>query len=311
MIPFYIFYSMFGFQRTGDQFWQLADQLGRGFVLGATAGRTTLTGEGLQHADGHSLLLASANPACVAYDPAWAFEIAHIVRAGLGRMYGIGSFDSGAVTDRDVFYYLTIYNEPIVQPAEPADLDVDGLLRGLYLYSPGLTNGRPRAQVLASGVAMPWALEAQRTLGEDWGVDADVWSVTSWNELRRDAVDCEQHSLMHPGEEAPVPFVTQRLADAGGPVVAVSDFMRAVPDQIARWVPGDYTSLGTDGFGFADTRGAARRYFHVDAQSIVVSVLEQLARRGEVKPEAPREAFDRYQLNDVRAAGTGTVGGDS
>jgi pyruvate dehydrogenase E1 component len=312
MIPFYIFYSMFGFQRTGDQFWQLADQLGRGFVLGATAGRTTLTGEGLQHADGHSPLLASTNPACVAYDPAFAFEVAQIVRAGLARMYGIGSFDSAGVTDSDVFYYLTIYNEPQVQPKEPEDLDLDGLLRGIYRYSPALEGtGRPRAHVLASGVAVPWALEAQRMLGEEWNVDADVWSVTSWNELRRDAIECEHQALLHPGEEAPVPFVTQRLQDTTGPVVAVTDYMRAVPDQISRWVPNDYTSLGTDGFGFADTRGAARRYFHVDAESIVVAVLEQLARRGEIKPEAPREAFDRYRLDDVRAAGAGTIGGDS
>jgi pyruvate dehydrogenase E1 component len=315
MIPFYIFYSMFGFQRTGDQFWQLADQLGRGFVLGATAGRTTLTGEGLQHADGHSPLLASANPACVAYDPAWAFEVAHIVRAGLQRMFGVGAYDTAEVSDRDVFYYLTIYNEPVSQPAEPENLDVDALLRGIYRYSPGLpANGRPRAQLLASGVAMPWALDAQRILGDEWGVDADVWSVTSWNELRRDAVECESYALVHPGEEAPVPFVTQQLAETSGPVVAVSDYMRAVPDQIARWVLNsqrDYTSLGTDGFGFADTRGAARRFFHVDAQSIVVAVLEQLARRGEIKPEAPREAYDRYQLGDVRAAGAGTIGGDA
>jgi pyruvate dehydrogenase E1 component len=312
MIPFYIFYSMFGFQRTGDQFWQLADQLGRGFVLGATAGRTTLTGEGLQHADGHSPLLASANPACVTYDPAFAYEVAHIVRAGLARMYGIGAFDTAEVTDRDVFYYLTIYNEPIIQPREPDNLDVEALLKGIYHYAAAPdVNGGARAQILASGVAMPWALDAQRMLAEEWGVGADVWSVTSWNELRRDAIECEQHALMNPGGEAPVPFVTSRLADAAGPVVAVSDYMRAVPDQIARWVPGDYTSLGTDGFGFADTRGAARRYFHVDAPSIVVAVLEQLARRGEVKPEAPREAFDRYQLGSVTAAGTGTIGGDA
>jgi pyruvate dehydrogenase E1 component len=311
-IPFYIFYSMFGFQRTGDQFWQLADQLGRGFVLGATAGRTTLTGEGLQHADGHSLLLASTNPACVAYDPAFAFEITYIVQAGLERMYGVGAYNSPGVTDRDVFYYLTIYNEPIVQPKQPDDLDVDGLLRGIYRYSPSLeTDGRPRTQLLASGVAVPWALEAQRILGEEWGVDADVWSVTSWNELRRDAVACEEASLLDPDAEQRTPYITSVLADQPGPVVAVSDFMRAVPDQIARWVPGDYTSLGTDGFGFADTRGAARRFFHVDAQSIVVAVLQQLARRREVKAEAPREAFERYRLDDVNAAGTGTVGGDA
>ncbi|HLY34436.1 MAG TPA: pyruvate dehydrogenase (acetyl-transferring), homodimeric type, partial [Jatrophihabitantaceae bacterium] len=311
MIPFYIFYSMFGFQRTGDQFWQLADQLGRGFVLGATAGRTTLTGEGLQHADGHSLLLAATNPACVAYDPAFAFEIAHIVRAGLKRMYGIGAY-SAPLSDHDVFYYLTIYNEPIVQPKEPDGLDVDALLRGIYRYSPALEGtGRPRAQLLASGVGMAWALDAQRLLGEDWAVDVDVWSVTSWNELRRDAVDCEQYNLLNPLDEPRVPFISTTLANAPGPVVAVSDYMRAVPDQIARWVPGDYTSLGTDGFGFADTRGAARRFFHVDAESITVAVLEQLARRGEIKPDAARQAIDRYNLLDVNAAGHGTIGGDS
>jgi pyruvate dehydrogenase E1 component len=304
MIPFYIFYSMFGFQRTGDQFWQFADQLGRGFVLGATAGRTTLTGEGLQHADGHSLLLASTNPAAVSYDPAFSFEIAHIVQDGLRRMYGPDS--------ENVFYYLTVYNEPILQPAEPEGVDVKGILRGMHRYSPALgVEGRPRAQVLASGVAMPWALEAQKLLGDDWNVDVDVWSVTSWNELRRDAVECETANLLDPSDSPRTPYVTTRLSDTSGPVVAVSDFMRAVPDQISRWVPSDYTSLGTDGFGFADTRGAARRFFHIDAESIVVAVLAQLARRGEVKPEAPREAIERYQLLDVTAAGTGTVGGDS
>ncbi len=314
MIPFYIFYSMFGFQRTGDQFWQLADQLGRGFVLGATAGRTTLTGEGLQHADGQSPLLASANPACVAFDPAFAFEIAHIVRDGLRRMYGQPQ-DGSAVSDSDVFYYLTVYNEPIVQPAEPADLDVAGLLKGLYRYSPSLgIEGRPRAQVLASGVAMPWALRAQQLLGEEWNVDVDIWSATSWSELRREAIECERANLLNAADEPRVPYVTGALADAPGPVVAVSDFMRAVPDQISRWVQTsqrEYTSLGTDGFGFADTRGAARRYFHVDAESIVVAVLEQLARAGEVKREAPREALERYRLLDVAAAGVGTVGGDA
>jgi pyruvate dehydrogenase E1 component len=311
MIPFYIFYSMFGFQRTGDQFWQLGDQLGRGFVLGATAGRTTLTGEGLQHADGHSPLLASSNPACVAYDPAYAFEIAHIVRAGLSRMYG-APIDGATVSEHDVFYYLTVYNEPISQPAEPDDLDVDGVLRGLYRYSPALgVEGRPRAQVLASGVAVPWALRAQQLLGDDWNVDVDVWSATSWNELRRDAVECEHANLLAPSDEPRVPYVTSKLADASGPVIAVSDFMRAVPDQISRWVPNDYTSLGTDGFGFADTRGAARRFFHVDAESIVLAVLTQLARTGEVKPEAPREAIERYSLLDVAAAGIGTIGGDA
>jgi pyruvate dehydrogenase E1 component len=320
MIPFYIFYSMFGLQRTGDQFWQFADQLGRGFVLGATAGRTTLTGEGLQHADGHSLLLASANPAIRAYDPAFSFEIAHIVRDGLRVMYGEGG--ANGVGD-DVFYYLTIYNEPISQPKEPDGVDVEGILRGLYRYqaAPGVAsaaatsgeNGasRPKAQLLASGVGVPWALRAQQLLADEWNIDADVWSATSWNELRRDAIECEEHNLLNPGEDLRVPYVTRALDGEPGPVIAVSDWMRAVPDQISRWVPGDYTSLGTDGFGFADTRGAARRFFHVDAESIVVATLAELARRGEVKREAAREAIDRYQLLDVRAAGTGTVGGDA
>jgi pyruvate dehydrogenase E1 component len=304
MIPFYIFYSMFGLQRTGDQFWQFADQLGRGFVLGATAGRTTLTGEGLQHADGHSLLLASTNPAIRAYDPAFSYEIAHIVKNGLEVMYG--------VKPEDVFYYITVYNEPISQPAEPENVDVDGILKGLYKYSTALgVEGRPRAQILASGVGVPWALRAQELLGADWNVDADVWSATSWNELRRDAIECERENLLNPEQPPRVPYVTTALQDAVGPVVAVSDWMRAVPDQISRWVPGTYTSLGTDGFGFADTRGAARRFFNVDAESIVVATLAELARSGDVKPELVRDAIDRYQVLSVQAAGTGTVGGDA
>jgi pyruvate dehydrogenase E1 component len=309
MIPIYIFYSMFGFQRTGDAIWAAADQMTRGFLLGATAGRTTLTGEGLQHNDGHSPLLASTNPACVYYDPAFAFEISHIVQDGMRRMYGTSPrFPHG----EDVFYYLTVYNEPLEQPVQPENLDVDGLLQGLYRYAPAQQGGdRPRAQVLASGVALPWALEAQRLLAEEWGVDVDVWSATSWTELRREAVACDEHNLLHPDDEPLVPYVTRALQGVPGPVVAVSDFMRAVPDQIARWVPGDYTSLGTDGYGFSDTRGAARRFFHVDAQSVVLSVLGELARRGEVDRLSPAKAIERYQLHDIRAAGTGTVGGDA
>ena len=201
-----------------------------------------------------------------------------------------------------------------MQPKEPDNLDVEGLLtRHVPVLPRARGDGRPRAQLLASGVAMPWALEAQRMLGEEWGVDADVWSVTSWNELRRDAVECEECDAAATRTREPRDAVRhrRRWPTQPGPVVAVSDYMRAVPDQIARWVPGDYTSLGTDGFGFADTRGAARRFFHVDAQSIVVAALQQLARRGEVKAEAPREAFERYRLDRVTAAGAGTVGGDA
>ncbi len=309
MIPIYIFYSMFGFQRTGDLMWAAADQMTRGFLLGATAGRTTLTGEGLQHNDGHSHLLASTNPACVSYDPAFAFEIAHIVEDALRRMYGASEEHPQG---EEIFYYLTLYNEPMPQPAQPDGIDTDGLLKGLYRYRVAEGNGdRPHAQILASGVAVPWALDAQRMLAEEWGVAADVWSATSWTELRRDALDCEEWNLLHPADEQRIPFVTRTLADVPGPVVAVSDWMRAVPDQIARWVPSAYSSLGTDGFGFSDTRGAARRHFHIDAPSIVLGVLSELARTGDVKREALTEAIERYQLLDVQAAGSGPTGGEN
>ncbi|MDF2967919.1 MAG: aceE [Nocardioidaceae bacterium] len=312
MIPVYLFYSMFGFQRTGDSMWALADQLGRGFLVGATAGRTTLTGEGLQHADGHSPLLAVTNPAAVHYDPAFAYEVAHVVQDGLRRMYGgTDEYPHG----ENVFYYLTVYNEPIIQPAEPDDLDVAGLLKGMYRLSaaPGDDGEeRPRMQLLASGVAMPWALEAQQVLHDDFGVDADVWSVTSWNELARDAVEAEKWNLNHPGDSPRQPYVTELLDTAPGPVLAVSDYMRAVPDQIARWVPGQWQSLGADGFGFADTRAAARRYFQIDAPSIVVAALQTLALRGEVKPEVVTDTFERFKIDDPTAVrGVKQEGGDA
>ncbi|WP_034273184.1 pyruvate dehydrogenase (acetyl-transferring), homodimeric type [Haloechinothrix halophila] len=295
MIPIYIFYSMFGFQRTGDSFYAAADQMARGFVIGATAGRTTLTGEGLQHADGHSLLLAVTNPAVVAYDAAWSYEIAHIVRDGLRRMYGDDP--------ENIFYYLTVYNEPYQQPAEPENLDVDGLLRGLYRYQQAPEGTGPKAQILVSGVTMPDALRAQEMLADEWGVRADVWSATSWSELRRDAVAVDRHNLLHPDDEPRSPFVTEKLLDTEGPIVAVSDWMRAVPDQIRPWVPGDMVSLGTDGFGFSDTRPAARRYFLVDAQSIVVGTLAALARKGQVEQSVVSRASQAYQLHDIAAAG--------
>lgn len=314
MIPFYLFYSMFGFQRTGDSIWAMADQLARGFLVGATAGRTTLTGEGLQHADGHSPLLAATNPAIVHYDPAMAYEVSHIVQDGLRRMYGATEDHPDG---ENVIYYLTVYNEPTVQPKEPDDLDVEGLLRGIYHVAvpPELSgdgSNPPRVQLLASGVGFPWVTEAQRLLAEDWGVAADTWSVTSWNELAREAVATEEWNLLHPSEAAKVPYVTTKLKDVDGPIVAVSDFMAAVPYQIAKWVPTDYHVLGTDGFGFADTRPAARRYFHVDAQSVVVQALQALAARGEIKPEVVQEAFDKYRIDDPTAVrGVKQEGGDA
>jgi pyruvate dehydrogenase E1 component len=295
MVPVYIFYSMFGFQRTGDQIWAAADQMCRGFLLGATAGRTTLTGEGLQHNDGHSPLLASTNPAVVYYDPAFAYEIGHIVRSGLQRMFGT---DEEHPAGEDIFYYITIYNEPILQPAQPENLDLEGLLAGLYHIAspPASVLEAPRAQLLASGVAVPWALEAQRLLAEDWNVGADVWSATSWTELRREALACDTFNLLHPDADQLVPYVTRKLAGRAGPVVAVTDYMRAVPDQIARWVPTDYASLGTDGFGFSDTRAATRRFFHVDAPSMVLQTLHELARRGEIATDTPGKAAAQYGL---------------
>ena len=300
MIPVYIFYSMFGFQRTGDQFWACMDQKVRGFLLGATAGRTTLNGEGLQHEDGHSHLLASTNPAVVAYDPAFAFEIAHIVRDGLRRMYGEDS--------EDIFYYLTVYNEPIVQPAEPDGVDVEGILKGMHLWSRGEGDG-PRVQLLASGVAVPWAMKAQHLLHSDWGVSADVWSVTSWNELRRDALAAERAALLDPAATPRVPYVTQRLSDTQGPVVAVSDYLRAVQDQIRPFVPGEFMSLGTDGWGMSDTRGALRRHFLVDAEAIAVQALAMLAKQGAVDPQSVATAARQYQLDDPGAAEAGNTEG--
>ena len=300
MIPIYIFYSMFGFQRTGDAFWAAADQLARGFVLGATAGRTTLNGEGLQHEDGHSHLLASTNPAVVCYDPAFAYEVGHIFKDGLRRMYGENS--------ENIYYYITVYNEPYLHPEEPANLDVEGLLKGIYLFRSGERQRKKNAQILASGVAVNWALKAQELLQKDWGVSADVWSVTSWNELRRDGLAVDRHNLLHPSRKKSA-YLTDRLQGAPGPVIAVSDYMRTVQDQIAPWVPQQFASLGTDGFGLSDTRGALRRHFKVDAQSIVVATLAQLAKSGEVKESVVQEALTKYRLDDISAADPGNTEG--
>jgi pyruvate dehydrogenase E1 component len=300
MIPIYIFYSMFGFQRTGDAFWAAADQLARGFVMGATAGRTTLNGEGLQHEDGHSHLLASTNPAVVSYDPAFAYEVGHIFKDGLRRMYGENS--------ENIYYYITVYNEPYLHPEAPANLDVEGLLKGIYLFRSGERQRKKNAQILASGVAVNWALKAQELLQKDWGVSADVWSVTSWNELRRDGLAVDRHNLLHPSSKKSA-YITDRLKGAQGPVIAVSDYMRTVQDQIAPWVEQDFVSLGTDGFGLSDTRGALRRHFKVDAESIVVRTLAQLARSGEVKDSVVQEALSKYRLDDISAADPGNTEG--
>ncbi|OAP85253.1 pyruvate dehydrogenase (acetyl-transferring), homodimeric type [Peptidiphaga gingivicola] len=297
MVPFYIFYSMFGFQRTGDQFWAAGDQMARGFIVGATAGRTTLAGEGLQHMDGHSPVLASTNPAIVQYDPAYAYEIAHIMKDGFVRMYGDGSDGR----DQNVMYYLTVYNEPIHQPAQPDGVDVEGIVKGIHLLEPAEGDG-PRVQLLASGVGVPWAREAKRMLAGDWGVQAAVWSVTSWYELRKDALQADEHNFLHPEDERRVPYVTAKLQGAEGPFVATSDFEHQVQDAIARWVPGDYYTLGADGFGFSDTRPAARRFLKIDAASMAVRALQGLADQGKIDRSIVKQAIDKYDLFNPNAA---------
>jgi len=226
------------------------------------------------------------------------------VRDGIERMYG------GTHPDPNVMYYVTVYNEPIQQPAEPEGLDVEGVLRGIYKLSAAQNLG-PKAQLMASGVAVPWALEAQQLLARDWNVAADVWSVTSWNELRRDGLAADEHNFLKPGEPPQVPYLWSKLAGSEGPYIAVSDWMHAVPDQVRPFVPGDFATLGADGFGFSDTRAAARRFFKIDGPSIVVRTLQSLARRGEVDPSAIGQAIEKYRLLDVTAGTTGSAGGES
>jgi pyruvate dehydrogenase E1 component len=288
MIPFYIFYSMFGFQRVGDLIWAVGDLRGRGFLLGATAGRTTLNGEGLQHQDGHSLLLASTVPNLAAYDPAFAYEVATIVRAGMARMYGD--------EPDDVFYYLTLYNENYQMPAMPDGAE-DGIVRGLYRFAAAPDAGERRATILFSGSAQGAAREAQALLAEHHGVAAELWSATSYKALREEALDVVRWNRLHPTERARVPYVTEVLSGCEGPVVAVTDFMKAVPDQVARWVPGRLTTLGTDGYGRSDSRTALRRHFETDAPHLVVAVLSALADVGDAKPEEVADAIVRYQLD--------------
>ncbi len=288
MAPFFIFYSMFGFQRVADLIWALADMRGRGFLMGATAGRTTLMGEGLQHQDGHSPLLASTVPPCQCYDPAFAYELGIIIRDGMRRMYEMGE---------DIFYYLTIYNENYLQPPEPEGLDHEALLAGLYRYQPAPDGRRLRATVLFSGASQSAAREAAELLAAEHDVAVDLWSATSYKALREDALSCERWNELHPAEEARVPFVARQLDDPdGGPVIAITDYMRTVPDQVSRWIPRDYTSLGTDGFGRSDTRERLREHFEVSAEHLVVAVLWRLAEAGEIDSATVQGAIKRYGL---------------
>ena len=284
MFPFYVFYSMFGMQRTGDQVWAFGDARGRGFLLGGTAGRTTLNGEGLQHEDGHSHLLATAVPNLIAYDPAFAYEIAVIVEEGLRRMVR---------ETQDVFYYVTLQNENYVQLPMPGDVK-EGILRGIYKLRDAPQRLGRHVQLFASGCAVNFAMAAQELLASNHGVSSDLWSVTSYQQLRRNALDVERHNRLHPDETPRRPYLVEALGDAKGPFVAVSDYVKLLPDMIARWLPGRLTPLGTDGFGMSDTREALRRHFEIDAPSIVIATLEALAAEGKGKKGEVSAAFKTY-----------------
>jgi pyruvate dehydrogenase E1 component len=295
-IPFYIYYSMFGFQRVGDLMWAAGDIRARGFLLGATAGRTTLNGEGLQHEDGHSHLLASSVPNLIQYDPAYAYELAVIIRDGIRRMYQ-------DVTE-DHFYYITLYNDNYIMPPMP-DGTEEGILRGLYKLRPATLPSKkdtPKVHLFGSGPILPHVLRAQELLSEGWKVAADVWSATSYRELRRDALEVERWNFLHPTDKPRQSYLEALLAKEQGVFVAASDFVRQVPEMIARWVPGGLFPLGTDGFGRSDTRAALRRHFEVDAECVAVAALYQLAKRGAVKPEALREAMKRYEINPEKVS---------
>jgi pyruvate dehydrogenase E1 component len=266
MVPFYIFYSMFGFQRVGDFIWAAGDLQARGFLMGATAGRTTLAGEGLQHQDGHSQLVATTVPNCRAYDPTYAYELAVIIQDGLRRMY---------VDGENIFYYLTVMNENYAMPAMPKGVE-QGILKGMYLLSIG-GRGKVRATLLGSGTILREVIAAAAMLENDYGIPADVFSVPSFSELRRDALECERTSLLNPADPRQQPYVAQCLGDRPGPFIAATDYVRNVPDQIRQWVPGRYVVLGTDGYGRSDGREALRHHFEVDRRFIVLAALRALA----------------------------------
>ena len=293
MLPVFLFYSMFGFQRVGDLTWALGDMRGRGILAGCTAGRTTLLGEGLQHDDGQSPLLASTNPAAAVYDPAFAYEVAVIVDDAIGRMLG--------PRPEDRFWYLTLYNENYPMPPMPegpeGEVVREGVVRGIYRYAGTPSTGTRRASLCFSGPMWQVAMEARTLLADGWGVLADAWSATSWTELRTEALSVERWNRLHPGELPRTPAVTAALGPGTGPVVAVTDYMRAVPDQVSRWVPRPFTSLGTDGFGRSDARGALRRYFEVDAAHVVVAVLSELSRSGEIDPREVVAAIRRFGID--------------
>ncbi|MBA2381781.1 MAG: hypothetical protein H0V73_06690 [Chloroflexi bacterium] len=292
VIPFYIFYSMFGFQRTGDQIWALADARGRGFMMGATAGRTTLTGEGLQHDDGHSHVLAQTVPNVRAYDPAFAYELAAIVRDGIERMYHQGD---------DVFYYISLYNENYAQPKKADGID-EGIIRGIYRFAeaPDLGPKAHRARLVGSGAILQQVIAARDLLAETAGIAAEIYSAPSFALLRRDALAAERWNRLHPQETARVPYVSTVLGPDGGPIIAATDWMKALPDMVSRWVPPYYVSLGTDGFGRSDTREALRTLFEIDPPHIAAAALAELGRCGAMAPAKVAKAIATLDVDPAK-----------
>jgi pyruvate dehydrogenase E1 component len=286
-LPFYIFYSMFGFQRVGDQIWALGDGRGRGFLLGATAGRTTLNGEGLQHQDGHSPIIAGAYPSCVSYDPAYAYEVAVVIEEGMRRMVG---------EQEDVFFYLTLYNENLDMPPMPEGCR-QGILDGLYRVEPSPDGDGPGVRLLGSGPLLPLARAAADSLRQHHGVLAEVWSATSYTELRRNALEVDRWNLLHPSETARVPRVTELLGGCDDPVIAVTDHIRELPDMVRPWVNSPWTSLGTDGFGRSDTREQLRRFFEIDQAAIEIAALSTLARSGTIEAAQVNAAIERHHVD--------------
>jgi pyruvate dehydrogenase E1 component len=286
MIPFFTYYSMFGFQRVGDMIWAFADARGKGFLMGGTAGRTTLAGEGLQHQDGHSIVLSSTVPTCATYDPAFAYELAVIIQDGIRRMYQ---------EREDRFYYITLYNEDYPMPEMPEGCR-EGIIKGIYKYK-AAAGGTATVQLFGSGPILNEALRAQGVLAEKYGVQADVWSVTSYNELRRDALATERWNRLHPAEPERRPHILSVLDGSDGPIVAASDYMKVVPDQLAPWLTGRLVTLGTDGFGRSDNREHLRRHFEVNAESIAGAALSRLAREGKFDAEKARTALEELSVN--------------
>jgi pyruvate dehydrogenase E1 component len=286
MAPFYLFYSMFGFQRVGDYIWAAGDSQARGFLIGATAGRTTLAGEGLQHQDGHSLLNASTVPNCIAYDPTFAYELAVIVQDGLRRMYAV---------QENIFYYITCMNENYVHPAMPQGVE-QGILKGMYLLNIG-GRGKVRVNLMGAGTILREVIAAAEILEREYGVPADVFSVPSFSELRREALDVERWNLLHPTEPPKVPYVRSCLGDRAGPFIAATDYMRIVPDQIRQWVPGQFIVLGTDGYGRSDARAPLRRHFEVDRYFVALAALKSLADDGKLDRATVTSFMKKHKID--------------